>query len=255
MDTTVTSEYQAHLVAMSFALAFIGSFIALMITRRIRKPDGRVHWFAALTAGVALGGIGVWAMHFMGMVALDLNVASSYGILETAVSLAAAVACTSIALVIVSKRPENLLRIVGGGLLLGAGVVGMHYLGMFGMKIGGYIIWDINTVVISAVIAVVAATAALWLAFNTRHVGARVGAALVMACAVCAMHYTGMGAAEFVCTTPNRLAAVQGSWLVSSIGLGPMVAVCAFAMATLISLDLCMQWMQRSVYGKDTRSA
>ena len=254
MDTTVTSQYQVHLVAISFALAFIGSFIALMVTRRIRKKDGSINWLAALTAGVALGGIGVWAMHFMGMVALDLNVASSYGILETGVSLLAAIACTSVALVIVSKRPENIVRIMGGGLLLGAGVVGMHYLGMFGMKIGGYIIWDLNTVVLSAVIAVVAATAALWLAFNTVKLTARLGAALLMAAAVCAMHYTGMSAAEFVCTTPNRLAAVQGGWLVSSIGLSSMVAVSAFAMATLISLDLCMQWMQRSVYGRDTKA-
>ena len=254
MDTTVTSQYQAHLVAISFALAFIGSFIALMITRRIRKKDGSVHWLAAATAGVALGGIGVWAMHFMGMVALDLNVASSYGILETGVSLVAAIACTSIALVIVSKQPENILRILGGGLLLGAGVVAMHYLGMFGMKIGGYIILDLNTVVLSAVIAVVAATAALWLAFNTYRLGTRIGSALVMAGAVCSMHYTGMSAAEFVCTTPNRLAAVQGDWLLSSIGLSSMVAVCAFAMATLISLDLWMQWMQRSVLSKNPRA-
>ncbi len=250
MDTTVTSVYQAHLVAISFVLAFIGSFIALMVTRRIRRKDGSINWVAALIAGVALGGIGVWSMHFMGMVALDLNVASSYGILETVVSLVAAIACTSVSLIIVSTRPEDILRILGAGLLLGAGVVAMHYLGMFGMKIGGYIIWDMKTVAISAVIAVVAATVALWLAFNTQQLSARLGAALLMACAVCAMHYTCMSAAEFVCTTPNRLAAVQGEWLVSSIGLSSMVAVSAFAMATLISLDLAMQWMQRSVLAK-----
>ncbi len=250
MDTTVTSVYQAHLVAISFVLAFIGSFIALMVTRRIRRKDGSINWVAALIAGVALGGIGVWSMHFMGMVALDLNVASSYGILETVVSLVAAIACTTVSLIIVSTRPEDILRILGAGLLLGAGVVAMHYLGMFGMKIGGYIIWDMKTVAISAVIAVVAATAALWLAFNTQQLSARLGAALLMACAVCAMYYTGMSAAEFVCTTPNRLAAVQGEWLVSSIGLSSMVAVSAFAMATLISLDLALQWMQRSVLAK-----
>ncbi|MEO7106853.1 MAG: MHYT domain-containing protein [Rhodoferax sp.] len=255
MDSTVTSEYRTYLVAISFALAFIGSFIALMITRRIRQKNGSVNWSAALTSGVALGGIGVWAMHFMGMVALNLNVASSYGIVETAVSLVAAIACTSVALIIVSKRPQDLIRMLGGGLLLGLGVVGMHYLGMFGMKFGGYIVWDFKIVATSILIAVVAATAALWLAFNTRQLVPRIFAALVMAVAVCAMHYTGMSAAQFVCTTSNRLAAVQGSQLVSSIGLSSMVAYGAFAMATLIALDLCMQWMQRSVYGKDIQTA
>ena len=195
MDSTVVSEYRPHLVAASFALAFIGSLIALMVTRRIRYQDGSLNRAAAVTAGVALGGIGVWSMHFVGMVALRLDVASSYGIVESAVSLVAAVVCTSAALVVVSKAPRDLARILGAGLLLGLGVAGMHYLGMHGMKIGGYINWDLRTVALSVLIAVAAGTAALWLAFNTRSMASRAGAALLMAAAVCAMHYTGMGAA------------------------------------------------------------
>jgi NO-binding membrane sensor protein with MHYT domain len=247
MDTTVTSEYRLHFVAMSFALAFIGSLISLMITRRIRHKNGTVNRTAAVTAGVALGGIGVWSMHFVGMVALKLNVASSYGLVESAASLAAVVACTSAALIIVSKAPESVMRILGGGLLLGLGVVVMHYLGMYGMKIGGYITWDMTMVAVSVLIAVVAATAALWLAFNTRSLGSRVAASAIMAVAVCAMHYTGMGAAEFICTTPDRFATVQGWGLVSSFGLGSMVAISAFGMAVMISLDLYLLWMQRSI--------
>jgi NO-binding membrane sensor protein with MHYT domain len=246
MDPTVTSEYRLHFVAMSFALAFIGSLISLMVTRHIRHANGRVNRNAALTAGVALGGIGVWSMHFVGMVALKLDVASSYGLVEGAVSLIAAIACTSAALVIVSKAPESVLRILGSGLLLGLGVVVMHYLGMYGMKIDGYIIWDMTMVAVSVAIAVVAATAALWLAFNTRSLGSRIAASAVMAVAVCAMHYTGMGAANFVCTTANRYATVQGWGLVSSFGLGSLVAICAFGMAVLISLDLYLLWMQRA---------
>lgn len=250
MDPQVVSEYRPHLVAISFALAFIGSLIALMVTRRIRQKDGSVHRTAALTAGVALGGIGVWSMHFVGMVALKLDVASSYGIVESAVSLIAAVACTSAALIVVSKAPKDLSRIMIAGLLLGLGVAVMHYLGMYGMKIGGYITWDIGTVALSVLIAVGAGTAALWLAFNTHGFRSRIGASLLMAAAVCAMHYTGMGAAEFICTTPNRYATLQGTGLVSALGLGPIVAACAFAMAALISVDLYGQWMERSMNGK-----
>jgi NO-binding membrane sensor protein with MHYT domain len=245
MDPTVTTEYRLYFVAMSFALAFIGSLISLMVTRHIRKNNGTVNRTAAITAGIALGGIGVWSMHFVGMLALKLDVASSYGLLEGGVSLIAAIACTSAALVIVSKAPEKLLRILGGGLLLGLGVVVMHYLGMYGMKIDGYIIWDTTMVAVSVLIAVVAATAALWLAFNTRSLGSRIAASSVMAVAVCAMHYTGMGAANFVCTTANRFATVQGWGLVSSFGLGSLVAICAFGMAVMISLDLYLLWTQR----------
>ena len=255
MDSTVVSEYRPHLVAASFALAFIGSLIALMVTRRIRHKDGSLNRAAAVTAGVALGGIGVWSMHFVGMVALRLDVASSYGIVESAVSLVAAVVCTSAALIVVSKAPRDLARILGAGLLLGLGVAGMHYLGMYGMKIGGYITWDLRTVALSVLIAVAAGTAALWLAFNTRSMASRAGAALLMAAAVCAMHYTGMGAAEFICTTPNHFATVQGTGLVSSLGLGPTVAACAFAMAVLLSVDLYVQWMQRSIGQQRRRTA
>ena len=255
MNPIVTSEYRLYLVAISFALAFIGSLIALMVTGHIRNKDGSVKSYAALTAGVALGGIGVWSMHFMGMLALKLDVASSYGIVESVVSLLAAVACTSAALIIVSKAPKDLTRIVSGGLLLGLGVACMHYLGMYGMKIGGYIRWDSTIIAVSILIAVVAATAALWLAFNTPSIASRVIASLVMAIAVCAMHYTGMAAADFICTTPNRFATVQGWGLLNSIGLGTMVAVCAFAMAALIALDLYLQWMQRSITNTVRRTA
>lgn len=246
MDPIVTSEYSFYLIATSFALAFIGSMIALIVTRRIRQKNGTVNRTAAITAGIALGGIGVWSMHFVGMAALKLNVASSYGIVETALSLIAVVVSSAAALVIVSKAPENLLRILGGGLLLGLGVVVMHYLGMYGMKTAGYIVWDYGMIAWSVVIAVVAATAALWLAFNTNNFGSRIGASVLMAGAVCAMHYTGMGAAEFICTTTNRFATVQGWGLVSSLGLASMVAAAASAMAILISLDLYIQWVQRS---------
>ena len=108
---------------------------------------------------------------------------------------------------------------------------------------------------LSVLIAVAAGAAALWLAFNTRSMASRAGAALLMAAAVCAMHYTGMGAAEFICTTPNHFATVQGTGLVSSLGLGPTVAACAFAMAVLLSVDLYVQWMQRSIGQQRRRTA
>ena len=137
--------------------------------------------------------------------------------------------------------PGKAPRLLGAGFLLGMGVVFMHYLGMFGMKFGGSIQWDLAVVGASAVIAVVAATAALWLAFNTRGLGVRALAALVMAVAVCAMHYTGMAAAEFICTTPNRDAVPQGFGYMSRINLPMFVTIAAFTMALLISIDQLFQ--------------
>ena len=246
MNPVVVSSYQPAFVALSFLIAMIGSFVALTAATRIRHRNGRLSLSNTLAAGLALGGIGVWAMHFIGMLALKLDVASSYSVLETAVSLVAAVGAASLALGFVAKAPDKLPRLLGAGFLLGMGVVFMHYLGMFGMKFGGFIRWDLAVVGLSALILVVAATAALWLALNTPTLARRVLAAAVMAVAVCAMHYTGMAAAEFVCTTANRTAVPQGAGYISSITLPTMVTIAALAMALLISMD---QLFQRAAVG------
>ncbi|MGV3569579.1 MAG: MHYT domain-containing protein [Ramlibacter sp.] len=242
MNPVVTTSFQLSYVFISFAISVLGSFVALTAARRIRERNGRISLFNAGAAGLALGGVGVWAMHFIGMLALKLDVASSYSMVETAISLLAAVLATSAALAFVAKAPDHLPRLLFAGFLLGLGVVVMHYLGMFGMRIGGYIRWDYGIVALSAVIAIVAATAALWLAFNTATLRLRLAAAVLMGIAVCAMHYTGMTAAEFVCTTDNRNVPPQGFGYVSSMDLYAVVAFATLGMAALISIDQMFQW-------------
>lgn len=240
MNPTVLASYRPSYVPLSFAISVLGAFVALTAATRIRQR-GRISGFNTLAAGVALGGIGVWAMHFIGMLALSLDVATSYSMLETGVSLLAAIAASSLALGFVARAPDRVPRLLGAGFLLGLGVVAMHYLGMFGLKFGGYIRWDFGVVALSAVIAVLAATAALWLAFNTRTLALRGAASVTMGVAVCAMHYTGMHAADFICTTANRVASPQGLGYVSSMDLSALVAAVALGMAALISIDQAFQ--------------
>jgi len=117
----------------------------------------------------------------------------------------------------------------------------MHYFGMAGMRFGGYIQWSYTLIAASMVIAIVAATAALWLAFNTRTVVARSVAAVIMGLAVCAMHYTGMMAADFICTTDNRLAVPTGTGVISSMDLPTLVTMLSLSIALVLSLDQIMQ--------------
>eukprot|EP01041_Mallomonas_annulata_P026363 gene26363-47657_t len=130
MDSTVVSEYRPHLVAASFALAFIGSLIALMVTRRIRYQDGSLNRAAAVTAGVALGGIGVWSMHFVGMFAFTLPIELGYRGLETFLSWVAAIVVSAIALGAANQGQLSRPRLVISALLMGAGICAMHYTGM-----------------------------------------------------------------------------------------------------------------------------
>lgn len=230
----VTTSYQWGYVALSYAFAVLGSAVALTAATRIRRRDGSISRGNTLAAGLALGGIGIWSMHFIGMLAMRLDVGSSYALLETVVSLAAAIAASALALGFVARAPHRLGRLLGAGVLLGVGVAAMHYLGMQGMKIFGFIRWDHGLVALSVVIAVAAATAALWLAFNVRGLGARLLAAAVMGVAVCAMHYTGMSAAEFVCTVADRSAVPRGPGTLTAAFLPNVVAFGAMTMAAMI---------------------
>lgn len=237
MNNLVTTTYQLNYVALSLIVSIVGSFLGLTVARTIRQKDGTLDMLNTISASLALGGIGVWSMHFIGMIAVKLDIGIGYSVIETLVSLVAAVVATAMALAYASKNKSDGRRILIAGTMLGIGVGFMHYLGMFGLKFGGYINWDVRLIAVSIVIAVIAATLALWLAINTKTVISRVGAATVMGVAVCAMHYTGMAAAEFVCTVQNRGALPSGDWVVYGFNLPLMVTMSALAVSAMICLD------------------
>lgn len=241
MNEVIQTSWRMEMVALSYAISVLGAFVALTAARNIRGRQG-LSLLNTLAAGLALGGIGVWSMHFTGMLALDLKMGSGYSLVETLISLVAAVGATSAALAFVAQRPDSLPRIVGAGALLGLGVAVMHYLGMYGMRFPGYFVWSYPVVALSVGMAMAAASAALWLAFRTRTLGLRVLAAAVMGVAVCSMHYTGMAAADYVCTSAaERYATPQGFGVISSMDLPSLIAVVAIGMALLIAMDQLMQ--------------
>jgi len=244
MNTPVSTQFDFALVALSFLFSVVGSFVALTAASRVKDERGRISRSNLLTVGVALGGIGVWSMHFIGMLALKMDVGSSYAMTETLVSLAVVVATAIAAVGYAAANPHSLPRLALAGTGLGAGVVVMHYLGMFGLKIYGFITWDVLLVATSMLIAVVASTVALWLAFNTPTLSRRVLASVAMGVAVCAMHYTGMAAAEFVCTTDTRTAIPQGGDFISAFELPMLVIVVTVLLTVLLALDQGMQYLQ-----------
>lgn len=240
MNSTVVSSFSANLVALSYMISVLGSFVALAAARGIRKADGSLSRANVAGAGLALGGIGVWSMHFIGMLALKLDLATGYALFETLISLVAAVVAASLAFMYVG-RDASLRRIMVAGCVLGLGVAVMHYLGMFGMRFGGYLQWNAGIVVLSVFIAMAAASAALWLAFNTPTLPFRVMAALVLGAAVCSMHYTGMAAADFVCTTANRGVVPAGFGVIGAAYLPALVLTVAIGLAVVIAMDHLMQ--------------
>jgi diguanylate cyclase len=198
----VTAQYDLVLVAISLAIAVLASYVALDFTERLRRAGGRGRALWWLGGAVAMG-VGIWSMHFVGMLALKLPVDMRYDVPLVALSVIVAIAASALGLH-VGSRPELPGRVLAGSaLMMGAAISGMHYIGMASMIIPARIAWNLVLVAGSIVIAVVASLAALTLAFHlgredTRLFGwAKLGAALIMGLAVVGMHYTGMAAAEF----------------------------------------------------------
>ncbi|MFI5930751.1 MHYT domain-containing protein [Actinoplanes sp. NPDC051494] len=183
--------------AISYALSVLGSLLGLVCAIRLRQAatTGARAWWLTLSA-VAIGGTGIWTMHFVAMLGFGVvGTTIKYDVPLTAASAVLAVAAVGAGLLIVfggtRGRP---VRIVIGGVLAGLGVAAMHYMGMAAMHLNGGITYGPGRVAASIAIAVVAATAALWLAATVSRPAGVLGAALIMGIAVNGMHFTGMSA-------------------------------------------------------------
>jgi NO-binding membrane sensor protein with MHYT domain len=189
---------------LAYVLSFLGSLLGLVFTARSRAAVGasRARWLSL--AAVAIGSTGIWLMHFMAMLGFDVPATTvRYDVALTCVSLAIAVLIVGVGLFIVGFGRPTTTRIVLGGVLTGLGVAAMHYTGMAAMHVGGRIEYDAPRVVLSVGIAVIAAIVALWFAVVVRGSSATVLAALIMAVAVCSMHYTGMSALRVTLGGPS----------------------------------------------------
>jgi NO-binding membrane sensor protein with MHYT domain len=181
---------------MALSLAFLGSLLGLGCTSRAREAPSvgrRARWLAL--GAVSIGGVGIWLMHFMAMLGFDVPGSPvRYDPWLTALSMLISVVTVGAGLFVIGLGRRTVPRLLAGGMLTGAGVVAMHYTGMAALRIAGEISYEPDLVVASVVIAVVAATVALWFAVSVRRGGQLPAAAAIMAAAISGMHYTGMAA-------------------------------------------------------------
>ncbi|MBD8162789.1 putative bifunctional diguanylate cyclase/phosphodiesterase [Erwinia persicina] len=211
------SSYDQLLVIVSFIVAFLASYTALDMAGRVATSTGKVARVWLFGGGFAMG-VGIWSMHFIGMLAMSLPMVMSYSASLTVVSMVIAVAASIFALWIVCYGELPWYRLCGGAAIMGSGVVAMHYTGMAALAIQPGIIWDWRWIWLSVVIALVASGVALWLAFRLRQgIGRlalmRSGAAMIMGVAIAGMHYTGMAAASFPMDSHATHLGVNSNWL------------------------------------------
>ncbi len=199
-----TGSYDPVLVGLSVFVAILASYASLLVSKHVStstKTTTRRLWI--IVGGLCLG-VGIWAMHFVGMLAFSLPCSSSYDATITLLSTIPGILASTLALKIISRRELSHLQLATGGLLIGAGIGAMHYSGMAAMRLNGLIRYDINLFLLSIVVAIVLATLALWIKFRLQswqarwNTGVTILSAVVMGLAVSGMHYTAMAAAYFI---------------------------------------------------------
>ncbi|WP_306363643.1 MHYT domain-containing protein [Nocardia sp. CC227C] len=178
---------------LAYVMSVTGSLLGLRCTARARAGGGRRGWLIA--AAVAIGGTGIWVMHFIAMLGFSIHGATiRYDVPITLLSAGIAMVVVWLGLSIVTRDRRGRWELPVGGTITGTGVGAMHYAGMYAMKSDAIVRYDPALVTLSMVIAVVAATVALWFTLHINGILATIGAALIMGVAVCGMHYTGMAA-------------------------------------------------------------
>lgn len=200
-EAIISGHYNFWLVALSVFVAICASYTALNLAVQTTAARGRARllW---LSGGACSMGMGIWAMHYVAMLAFYLPVSVAYHLPTVLASLLAAFVASGVALYVVSRPHLRVGSLVLGSLLMASGICAMHYTGMAAMRLPATINYNVWIVAASVVIAVGVSSVALWIAFSLRieEKGPwwiRVASAVVMGFAICSMHYTGMAAACF----------------------------------------------------------
>ena len=220
-------SYNYALVALSVLIAMFASYAALDLASRVTAAGG---WTRALwvLGGACAMGTGIWSMHYIGMLAFILPIPVAYHWPTVLLSLFAAILASAIALYVVSRQKMGASQAVAGSVLMGAGIAGMHYIGMAAMRLPAVCQFNSSLVVLSVAFAVLISLAALWITFHFRDEKTGVGrkklaGAAVMGAAIPVMHSTGMAAASF--TSFGMPADLSHAVSISALGIAGIVAV------------------------------
>src|SRR5487761_813298 len=239
------ATYNPWLVHLSVIVAILVSYTALMLTSRVAGAERRAGRLWTVGGAVSMG-IGIWSMHFIGMLAFSVPITLRYNLLINLASLFIGMLTSLFALAISGRSDLSWRRLALSSVLMGAGICGMHYTGMAAIQIVPGISYDPLLVAASVAIAITASFVALWLFFQLRSGEsrlmklARVGAAIVMGFAIAGMHYTGMAASMLA---PGSYcygggAALDNDWLAVMIGMIALGVVAITLVTTLYDAHL-----------------
>lgn len=194
--TCLTAEHDWRLVLLAGLVCFVASVVAVHIFHRAIASQARTRLIWIAIAGAAIG-YGIWATHFIAMLAYAPGVSTGYGVALTALSLAAAMLLTSCGFGFSANAPDGWRTPIGGA-IIGAGIASMHYIGMWALEVPGRVTWSLDLVFVSVVLGMVFSYAALTFAVRYKDLWGTFVAALFLTFAIVSHHFTAMGAVTIV---------------------------------------------------------
>jgi diguanylate cyclase (GGDEF)-like protein len=226
----IVNDHDFRLVGLAALICALASFAAMTLLRHVRRSEGAMRLVWLLVAATATG-FGIWATHFIAMLAFSPGIPSGYNVALTAMSLVAAIMLTGIGLhVAVAKTVPGSAPL--GGAIVGGGIATMHYTGMAAFEIAGRIEWDPALVVASIALGALIGAAALFVGLRGGGLKPRIYGALLLTVAICSHHFTAMGAVAII---PDPLvevstSALPTSWLAVAVALASFtIIILAFA--------------------------
>ena len=237
------SQHDMVLIGVGVSICMLATLSAISLFAHAGQSRGRMR---AVWIGVAAlaGGVGIWAVHFVAMLAFDPGVASGYRVGPTAASLVVAVLFTSVGLAVALRSPQEPTALLGGA-VLGLGILATHYSGMAGYEVAGSLTFDGGAIVLSSIFAIFLASAALWVV-RWRWRNHQAFSALILSAGICAHHLIVMGG---VTVHPDPLV------LVSTSAISARLLALPVAMASILALAVSMLGLVADIRSKNRAKA
>jgi diguanylate cyclase (GGDEF)-like protein len=213
----LTVEHDLRLVGLAGIVCFLASLAAINLLHRAAATRGRARAVWLGTAGAA-SGCGIWATHFIAVLAYDPGIGVNYNVGLTVLSLILAAGLTGAGLSVAVYIRSHWATCVGGA-LVGGGVACMHYLGMWALEMPGQIVWSGDLIVASVFLGMLFGAASLWIAIRRTSASGTFAAGVLLTLAIVSHHFTAMGAVEIVPDPARAINALSFSPTLMAIGI------------------------------------
>lgn len=238
----IRDEHDYRLVLVAVVICALTAWTAWYLYATSSKASG-LRWQAWILQTAVVAGSGIWATHFIAMLAFKSALPITYDPLLTLWSLLIAISVTGVGFCIVGSGGSN-AKIVAAGTVIGLGIATMHYSGMNAMSVAEWIQWESDLVAVSILLGTGFAIAAVW-AFMTTH--SKLLAAGLLTAAICSLHFTAMGAAgvQYDPTIVASISPIDNALLATAISGVTLLAILSGLTAALINVQTAREAHER----------